>query len=48
LDAKLTAGNYFIRWNGTDSRGHSAASGIYFYEVKAQNEKFTGKLQLIR
>jgi hypothetical protein len=48
LDAKLTAGNYFIRWNGTDNHGHSAASGIYFYEVKAQHEKFIGKLQLIR
>jgi hypothetical protein len=48
LNTMLTAGNYFIRWSGTDNRGNSAASGIYFYEVKTQNERFIGKMQLIR
>jgi hypothetical protein len=48
LRANLNGGNYMLRWTGLDSRNNSAASGIYFYEIKTQNERFMGKMQLIR
>jgi flagellar hook assembly protein FlgD len=48
FDAKLSTGNYFVRWNGNDSRGISTASGIYFYEIKASAERIVAKMQLIR
>ena len=48
LNMNLSTGNYFVRWNGTDYAGHQVASGVYFYEIKGQQEKYIGKLQLIR
>jgi len=37
VDEELTAGYKQILWDGTDHRGISVASGIYFYRIKAGN-----------
>ncbi|KAA3662023.1 MAG: T9SS C-terminal target domain-containing protein [Calditrichaeota bacterium] len=38
VDAKMNAGNHIVRWNGTDRYGRILASGMYFYQIKADNE----------
>lgn len=48
VNANINTGNYFVRWSGRDYTGKPVASGIYFYEIKARKEKYTGKIQLIR
>jgi hypothetical protein len=48
LDERLTAGHHEIVWNGTDGRGAAAASGVYFYELRAAGEVRVGKLALIK
>jgi sugar lactone lactonase YvrE len=35
-------------WNGTDARGRSATSGIYFYRLEAGGETFVKKMVLMR
>lgn len=35
-------------WDGTDEAGRAAASGLYFYEVRAGNETRLGKMLLVR
>ncbi len=44
----LPTGNYLIEWNGTDSKNSAVTSGIYFYEVKISNERFVGKMNLVK
>jgi hypothetical protein len=48
LDRKLPPGNYLSRWNATDSQNQSVASGIYFYDLKVGNLKYTGKMNLVK
>ena len=31
----LAAGYYRTQWNGRDAAGHTVASGIYFYSLRA-------------
>jgi hypothetical protein len=33
-----SAGRYTVRWNGTDDRGLSVSSGIYFYQLSAAGQ----------
>ncbi len=47
LDDHVTAAGS-LDWDGTDARGAAAASGVYFYEVRMDNEVEVGKLALIR
>lgn len=49
VDEFQSAGKKSVIWKGTDSRGKKAASGIYFYRLKA-GDKFedTKKLILIK
>ncbi len=35
-------------WDGTDDRGSAAASGVYFYEVRAGGEVRIGKMTLLK
>jgi len=37
-----------IMWDGTDNRGTSAASGLYFYEARAAGEVLIGKMTLLK
>ncbi len=42
------AGRYKIDWDGRDRYGNSVASGIYFYQLRAQDIIMTNKMILIR
>ncbi len=44
----LPAGNYTARWDGTDSRGTSVASGVYFCRVTAGAMVATRKMVLLK
>ena len=41
-------GFYSIRWDGTDNQNQKVASGIYFYEISAENFKAQKKLTVLR
>jgi len=41
-------GTYDVTWNGKNSRGENASSGIYFYQLKAGTFKSIKKMILIR
>lgn len=43
-----SAGRYSIRWNGTDDRGVSVSSGIYFYELRSGSFQDVKKLMLLK
>ncbi|MGE5498474.1 MAG: FlgD immunoglobulin-like domain containing protein [Syntrophothermus sp.] len=42
------SGRYSVTWNGKDSFGRSVSSGIYFYQLKANNTLITKKMQMIK
>ncbi len=42
------AGRYTVRWNGTDDRGVSVSSGIYFYQIAAGDFSDVKKLMLLK
>lgn len=42
------AGVHHIRWDGTDDRNRSVASGVYFYEFQAKDYASVKKLILLR
>ena len=44
----LEAGDHQIEWDGNDNRGKTVASGVYFYRLSSQGEKFAKKLVVIR
>jgi hypothetical protein len=48
VNRMLPSGNYFTRWNGIDTNGRAVASGIYFYSLTAGQNRFVGKMQLIK
>lgn len=48
LDESRPAGPGTIVWNGTDDQGRSAASGLYFYEIRTENQVRCGKITLLR
>jgi hypothetical protein len=37
-----------VSWDGRDGEGREVASGIYFCSVRADGEKLTGKMVVIR
>ncbi len=48
LDAKLQSGTYLTRWNGTNESNIPVASGVYFYEVRIGEQKYVGKMNLMK
>ena len=49
IDGPRPAGaNQKAIWDGTDNRGSAAASGVYFYEVRALGEVRIGKATLLK
>jgi hypothetical protein len=48
VDEPKPAGSYTIRWNGTNSRGEPAASGVYFYRLQWNGKVQSKKMLLLR
>jgi flagellar hook assembly protein FlgD len=48
VDETLPAGYRTAVWNGTNDRGATVSSGIYFVRARANGEERTRKITLIR
>lgn len=48
VEGVRAAGNHTELWDGRDSRGAAAASGIYFYRFEAGAFRETRKMVLLR
>ncbi len=48
IHAQMNAGSHAVPWDGRDDHGVSLASGLYFYQLSAQNFSSTKKLLLIK
>lgn len=48
VNETLAANEYNVIWNGDDDDGHSVASGIYFYKMKASKFNKTKKMILLK
>jgi len=48
INEQLQSGNYLIEWNGTNSKNGKVTSGIYFYEIKTRDQRYIGKMNLIK
>jgi hypothetical protein len=44
----LLAGSYSFEWDGTDMKGRSVASGVYFYRLTAEQQSLTRKMVLMK
>ena len=48
VDESQTEGPYRARWNGRYANGSEAASGVYFYRLRAGNKMLSRKMILLR
>ncbi|MDP8209104.1 MAG: T9SS type A sorting domain-containing protein [Candidatus Electryonea clarkiae] len=48
VDGKISAGKQSVVWNGRDSRGGQAASGMYFYKLEGENVNLSQKMVLMK
>ncbi len=48
LNENLPSGNYLTRWEGTNTKGMTVTSGIYFYNLNIGGNQITGKMSLIK
>jgi hypothetical protein len=47
-DAHYAAGSHDVRWDGTRAGGGRAASGVYFYRLRANGVELTRKMMLLK
>jgi len=47
LNTNLTSGEHKIIWDGKTASGTKAMNGLYFYQVKINNEIYTNKMFII-
>lgn len=45
---ELQSGSYFVLWNGTSETNSNVSSGIYLYEIKANELRKIGKMTLLK
>ena len=45
---KQSPGSYRIEWNGTNGKGASVSSGIYFCRLQVGEKVFTRKMVMVR
>jgi flagellar hook assembly protein FlgD len=48
LNSNLTSGEHKINWDGTSNSGTYVMNGLYFYQVKINNEIYSNKMFLIK
>jgi hypothetical protein len=48
LRETVSSGNYLVKWDGTNSAGAAAASGVYFYSLKVGGKLANGKMLLMK
>jgi hypothetical protein len=47
-DNRMKAGNYALKWDGTDNQGLTVASGVYFYSLEAGEFSQIRKMTLLK
>jgi hypothetical protein len=48
VDGELPAGAHTVAWNGTDGRGETVASGVYYYRLDVGNDSATKSMVLLK
>jgi len=48
VDGELPAGAHSVAWNGTDARGQTVASGVYYYRLDAGGQSATKQMVLLK
>jgi hypothetical protein len=48
VNGSFSQGEHKVVWNGTDDRGVSVGSGVYFYRMKTENYTETKKMLLMK
>jgi photosystem II stability/assembly factor-like uncharacterized protein len=48
LNDRLPAGDHRVIWGGTNQYGKNVSSGIYLYQIRADEQKRAGKMILLR
>lgn len=48
LSGALAEGHHSVQWNGQDDAGHTAPSGVYYYELKSSNGVARSKMLLVK
>ncbi|VAX28103.1 hypothetical protein MNBD_IGNAVI01-2956 [hydrothermal vent metagenome] len=48
VNETMQSGHYLIEWNGKSDLNQKVSSGVYFYEVRVNTERFVGKMNLIK
>jgi hypothetical protein len=45
---EMGAGEHELRWNGQDDRGRTAATGVYFLQLRAGDQRRTQRMTLLK
>ena len=48
LSGEADAGSHILTWDGTDSRGNTVSTGVYFYRLTTQNESIAKRMYLLK
>ena len=48
VDGNRLAGRQVVEWDGSDDRGQSVASGVYFYETRTAGKSIVNKMALVK
>jgi flagellar hook assembly protein FlgD len=47
FDDVVTPGEQSLQWDGKDSKGISVSSGVYFYQLKSNNDFISTKKMIL-